>query len=304
MLFQSSGDATQHQHAGSLVRLLHLHHLKAPRQRRVAFKILLVFRPSSSGDGAQFAARQSGLEQISGVILSRGSTRADHGVCFIHKQNHRRGRRLGFFNQCLQPILKLALDSRARLQQRKIERQNLHIAQRRWNIALSHPSREAFHDGRLADSCLSCENRIVLAPPHQNVDHLANLRIAAQHRIHLALPALLGEIYREPLQIRSQSRQQLHGFGGKQRRLVFSCPAGQRCEISHQSIGRQSIQFQADVPCNAPQVFLDQQRQNEVTAAHQWLPEIERAERPGICKSPDQRRAEGRSPRIPGLQLF
>ena len=127
--------------------------------------------------------------------------------------------------------------------------------------------------------------------------------IASQHRIHLALPALLGEIHREPLQIRSQFREQLHGFGGSQCGLRFSGSAGQRGEIPHQGIGRQAIQFQADVPGDAAQVFLDQQGKNKVAAADQRLAEIERAERPGIGQSPDQRRAESGSTRISGLQL-
>ena len=54
-----------------------------------------------------------------------------------------------------------------------------------------HAQREAFHHGRLSHARFTGEDRIVLPAPGENVDHLANLRIAAQHRIDLALACAL-----------------------------------------------------------------------------------------------------------------
>jgi hypothetical protein len=51
-----------------------------------------------------------------------------------------------------------------------------------------------FDDGRLADTGLADEHRIVLGPALQNLDGAANLVVAADHRIELALRCALREV--------------------------------------------------------------------------------------------------------------
>jgi hypothetical protein len=53
----------------------------------ILLEVLLVLRPGGCGDGAQFAAGKRGLQQIGGIVLSRLSARADHGVRFIDEEN-------------------------------------------------------------------------------------------------------------------------------------------------------------------------------------------------------------------------
>ena len=57
--------------------------------------------------------------------------------------------------------------------------------------------REALDDRRLADARLAGEDRVVLAAPHQDVDDLADLLVAADDRIDLALARALGQVDRE-----------------------------------------------------------------------------------------------------------
>ena len=71
MLLQHRDQAAQHHQALGFGRLFHLHHLEAPRQRRIFFEVLLVFRPRGGGDGAQFAARQRRLQQVGRIVLAR-----------------------------------------------------------------------------------------------------------------------------------------------------------------------------------------------------------------------------------------
>ena len=118
------------------VGLLHLHHLEAARQRRVLLEVLLVFGPRGGRDGAQFAARQRRLQQVGGVVLPGLAAGADHGVRFVDEQDDRRGRGLHFVDQPLQPVLEFALDARAGLQQRQVERADGDVAQRRRHVAL------------------------------------------------------------------------------------------------------------------------------------------------------------------------
>ena len=59
MLLHRPENAAQHVAAASHVRLVDLDRLEAPRQRRVLFDVLAIFRPGRRRDGAQRAARQA-----------------------------------------------------------------------------------------------------------------------------------------------------------------------------------------------------------------------------------------------------
>ncbi len=108
-----------------LAGLLDLDDLEAPGQSRILFEVLLVLGPRGGGDGAQFAARQSRLQQIGGVVLAGLAARADHRVCFVDEENDRRGEALTSSIKPLQPVFEFALDARAGLQQRQIERADM-----------------------------------------------------------------------------------------------------------------------------------------------------------------------------------
>src|SRR5690606_33067501 len=67
VLFERVGELAHHAHAARLVRLVDLHHLEAPGERRILLDVLLVFGPGGRGDGAKGAARQDGLQEIGGI---------------------------------------------------------------------------------------------------------------------------------------------------------------------------------------------------------------------------------------------
>ena len=105
----------------------------------------------------------------------------------VDEENDRRGRGFHFFDQTLEPILELALDAGAGLQQCQVECPHMHVLQRRGHIALGNTQGKAFDHGGLADAGFTRKDGIVLPAASEDVDHLANLRIAAQHRVDLAL---------------------------------------------------------------------------------------------------------------------
>src|SRR5664279_2196238 len=98
MVLERRHDAPQHYHALLLAWFIHLHHLEAPGQGSIFLEIFLVFRPGSGGDRAQLATSQSGLEEVSGIALTRSSASADHRVRFVDEQDDGSRRRLYFFN--------------------------------------------------------------------------------------------------------------------------------------------------------------------------------------------------------------
>ncbi len=58
VLLQDPSDPTHHTRGDVLVRFLDLDDLEPSRQRRVFFKVLLVFGPGGGGDRAELAAGQ------------------------------------------------------------------------------------------------------------------------------------------------------------------------------------------------------------------------------------------------------
>src|SRR5262249_23936634 len=75
-----------------------------------------------------------------------------------------------------------------------------YVLQLRRNIA-SHDARgEALDHRSLAHAGLAGEDRVVLAPAHQDVDDLADLLVAAVDRVDLAFARARREVDRELLQ--------------------------------------------------------------------------------------------------------
>ena len=68
--------------------------------------------------------------------------------------------------------------------------------QRRRHVALGDAQREALDDRGLADAGLAGQDRIVLPAPHQDIDDLPDLRIAADDGIDLAVARTLRQVGR------------------------------------------------------------------------------------------------------------
>src|ERR1035441_1281129 len=110
MFLERSNEAAHHDHALLLAGLFNLHHLEASSQRSIFLKVLFVFRPRGGRNGAQFAASQSGLEQVGRVILTSLPACANHGVGLVNEQDDGSCRSLDLFDETLETILKFALD--------------------------------------------------------------------------------------------------------------------------------------------------------------------------------------------------
>ena len=171
--------------------------LKAPRERRVLLDVLLVLGPGRRRDGPQGAARQGGLEQVRRVARPRGAARADERVRLVDEEDDRLGRRLHLLDHLPQAVLELALHPRARLEKPQIERAERDFFQSGGYVAARDPVRQPLDDGRLADTGLAREDGVVLPAAHQDVDHLADLVLAAHDRVELLLAGALGQVDRE-----------------------------------------------------------------------------------------------------------
>ena len=81
----------------------------------------------------------------------------------------------------------------------------MNTLQCRRHVAQGNAIGKTLDHRRLANAGLSSQNRIVLTPPHQNVDHLADLLVAAQHRINLSGFGIRSHVYRVLIQMRGRT---------------------------------------------------------------------------------------------------
>ena len=108
--------------------------------------------------------------------------------------------------------------SRPRSSVRKVD-----VLQRLGHVAGGDPQGEAFDDGRFADARLAGEDRVVLPPAREDVDHLADLGVAAEHRVDLAALGLVGEVGGELVESRRfavSRRPRAIAVGGCRRRRL------------------------------------------------------------------------------------
>ena len=93
-----------------------------------------------------------------------------------------------------QPLLELAAVLRAGDQRAHVERDDALVLQPFGHVAADDAAGQPFDDGGLADARLADEHRIVLGAARQHLDDAADLLVAANHRIELALARQLGQI--------------------------------------------------------------------------------------------------------------
>ena len=75
-----------------------------------------------------------------------------------------------------------------------VERDDLLVLQALGHVLPDDPLRQPFDDGRLADAGLADQHRVVLGAAREDLDDAADLLVAADDRIELALARELGQV--------------------------------------------------------------------------------------------------------------
>ena len=94
----------------------------------------------------------------------------------------------------LQALLELTAILGAGEKGAHVEREDRAVFEPLGHVAAHDSLRQTFDDGRLADARLANQDRVVLGLSRQDPHHVANLDVAADHRIELARPGLCDEI--------------------------------------------------------------------------------------------------------------
>ena len=105
-----------------------------------------------------------------------------------------------FLDHRLEPILELAAVFRAGDQRAHVQRDDALVLQHGRHVAVEHADGQPLDDRGLADAGLADQHGIVLRAPGEHLHGPADLFVAADDRIDLALPGHLDQIAAVALQ--------------------------------------------------------------------------------------------------------
>ena len=171
-------------------RLVDQHRLEAALERGVLLDVPAVLVERGRADAVQLAAREHRLEHVAGVHRALGRAGADDGVQLVDEQQDPALAGLDLLQHRLQPLLELAAVLGARDQRAHVEGEDRLVLQPLGHVAADDPLRQALDDRGLADPRVADQHGVVLRLARQDLDHPADLGVAADHRIELAAARL------------------------------------------------------------------------------------------------------------------
>ena len=181
-------------------RLAHEHLLEPALERGVLLDVLAELVERGGADHAQLTAREHRLDHVAGVDRAFGTARADDRVQLVDERDDLAVAVDDLLEHRLQPVFELAAVLRARDHRADVERDQPLVAQTLGHVAFDDAPRESLGDGGLAHARLADEHRVVLRAARQHLDDAPDLVVAADDRVELALPRVLGEVAAEALE--------------------------------------------------------------------------------------------------------
>ena len=175
--------------------------LEPALQRRVLLDVLLVLVERGCPDALQLAAGQGGLQHVGRVDCPLRAARADDGVQLVDEK-HDVARGEDLLHDALETLLELAAVLRAGHQRGEVQGQHALAHEDLGDRPVHDLLRQPFHDGRLADTRLADQHRVVLRPPRQDLDDPLDLLLPPDDRVQLVVTRKGGEVAAELVQRR------------------------------------------------------------------------------------------------------
>ena len=179
--------------------LSHGHRLEPPLQSRVLLDVETVLLHGGSPDDTDLPPRQGGLEDVGGIHRPLRRSRPHDGVQLVDEEDEI-GTFLHLGHDALQPILELPTVFRPRDHGRDVHRHHPLALQGLGDKTVCDALGQSLHHRRLADTRLSDEARVILAPPGQDADHPLGLPLTADDGIQPPRPCLGCEVAAVPRQ--------------------------------------------------------------------------------------------------------
>ena len=187
-------ESAQDGDGGFDARLGDLHGLEAAFERGVFFDVLAVLVERGGADATEFAAGELGLEHVRGVSGAFGLARADERVQFIDEEDDAALAAGDFLEEGFETILEFAAILRAGDHRAEVHRDELLVLERLGHVAADDAAGESLGDGGLAHAGFADEDGIVLGAAGEHLHDAANLVVAPDDGIDLALARGGGEV--------------------------------------------------------------------------------------------------------------
>ena len=298
--FEVGGEAAQHVDRGRLVRLVHLDHLEAAGEGGVLLEVALVLGPGGGGDGAQLAPGEGGFQEVGRIPLARRPAGADHGVGLVDEQDDGGGRALDLVDHRAQPVLELPLDPGAGLEETEVEEPERDLPVGRRHRAGRDAEREPLDDGGLPHPRLAGQDGVVLPPPGEDVDDLADLDVPAADGVDEPGPGAGGQIDR--VEVEGRGRRSPAGrprrpalrrtltarpfsprpYRFRRRPPILPRAADQLGHVLAERLARDLAEAGGRLKGAGAQDVVVEKRQEEGSRADGTVPEVERGAEPGL----------------------
>ena len=174
--------------------LVHQHRLEPALQRGVLLDVLAVFVQGGGADAMQLAPGQKGLQQVACVHGAVGLAGAHNGVQLVDEQDDLA---LAFFDllqHAFEPFLKFAPVFGARHQGAHIQAEDGAVLQVFGYVAPHDALCKPLGDGCFAHAGLADQAGVVFALAGQDAHDVADLLVAADHRVQLLLARQLHQV--------------------------------------------------------------------------------------------------------------
>ena len=168
--------------------------LEAAFEGRILFNVLAVLVEGGGADAVQFAAGEEGLEEVAGVHGAFGLPCPDDGVEFVDEEDDLSFGGLDLFEDGFEALFELAAELGAGDEGAHVERDDLFIFESFGDVAADDAGGEAFGDGGFADAGFADEDGVVFGTAAEDLDDAADLFVAADDGVELALGGHLGEV--------------------------------------------------------------------------------------------------------------
>ena len=175
-------------------RLLDDDGLEAALEGGVLLDVLAVLVEGRRPDEAELAAREHRLDHVAGVHGALGRPGTDDGVQLVDEGDDLALGVRDLLQHRLQALLELAPVLGPGDHGGEVEGDDALVAQALGDVALDDAGGETLDDGRLAHAGLADEDRVVLRASGEDLDDAADLVVAADDGVELALPGEIGEV--------------------------------------------------------------------------------------------------------------
>ncbi len=170
--------------------------LETTGKGRVLLNVFPVFIQRRGTDAVQLSARQCRFDQVGRVHRTIRLARTDQRVHLVDEQDDLARGCGNFVQHRLEPLLEFAAILGPGDERTHVEREELLVSQGFRHITIDDAQGHAFCNGRLAHTRLTDENWVVLGPTRQNLHRAADLLVASDDRVNLALARCLGQVAR------------------------------------------------------------------------------------------------------------